>query len=66
MFLLGLYGVTRELVESSRPRAAWLSALLRLRRLALPFYLSHQQVLVTIAAGASWYPGVGQFKLFKL
>ena len=63
MFLLGLYGVTRELVVTSSTQP-WLSSLLRLRPLALPFYLTHQQVLVTIAAWASWYPHVGQSELF--
>ena len=57
MFLIGLYGVTRELVETPpvTPQS-WISSLLRLRGLALPFYLTHQQVLVVVAAGASWCP----------
>ena len=62
MFLIGLYGVTRELVVSSSPQP-WLSSLLKLRPLALPFYLTHQHVLVTIAAWASWHPHLGQSEL---
>ena len=50
MFIIGVYGVTRELV--TRP-FSWLPAL---SQLAMPFYLTHQQILIIIAAGASWYP----------
>ena len=50
MFIIGVYGVTRELVTKPYP---WLPPL---SQLAMPFYLSHQQILIMIAAGASWYP----------
>jgi len=50
LLILGLYGVTRELVTKT------FSPLSVLSELAMPFYLTHQQVLVMITAGASWYP----------
>ena len=57
MFIIGVYGVTRELV--TKPYT-WLPPL---SQLAMPFYLSHQQVLIIIAAGASWYPHLSKYKL---
>ena len=57
MFIIGVYGVTRELV--TRP-FSWLPAL---SQLAMPFYLTHQQVLIIIAAGASWYPHLSKDNL---
>ena len=57
MFIIGVYGVTRELVTKSY---SWLSPL---SQLAMPFYLTHQQVLVIIAAGASWYPHLSKDNL---
>ena len=50
MFIIGVYGVTRELVTRS---CSWLPTL---SQLAMPFYLTHQQLLIIITAGASWYP----------
>ena len=57
MFIIGVYGVTRELV--TKPYS-WLPPL---SQLAMPFYLSHQQILIMIAAGASWYPHLSKYKL---
>ena len=50
MFIIGVYGVTRELV--TKPYS-WLPTL---SQLAMPFYLSHQQILIVITVGASWFP----------
>ena len=50
LFIIGVYGVTRQLV--TRP----LPGLARLSELAMPFYLTHQQLLVPIAAACSWVP----------
>jgi len=48
IFIIGVYGVFREVFTKSY---SWLSFL---SELAMPFYLTHQQVLIPIAAGASW------------
>ena len=50
MFIIGLYGVTREIMTKTSP---WLSML---SELAMPFYLTHQQLLIMIVAGVSGYP----------
>ena len=50
MVIIGLYGVTRELMTRT---FSWLSVL---SELAMPFYLTHLQILVVVAAGASWQP----------
>ena len=50
MVIIGLYGVTRELMTKT---FSWLSVL---SELAMPFYLTHLQILVMVAAGASWQP----------
>ena len=50
LFILGVYGVTRQLVTAPPPGLA------RLSELAMPFYLTHQQILVPIAAACSWLP----------
>ena len=50
MFIIGLYGVTREVMTKS---FSWLSVL---SELAMPFYLTHQQLLIMIVAGVSGYP----------
>ena len=50
LFIIGVYGVTRELVTTSHPMVPILS------ELSMPFYLTHQQILVSIASGASWVP----------
>ena len=55
MFIIGVYGVTRELVSKSY---SWLSPL---SQLAMPFYLTHQQILVIIAVAASWYPHFSKY-----
>ena len=47
MFIIGLYGVTREVMSV-------------LSELAMPFYLTHQQILVMVVAGASWYPHLSE------
>ena len=54
MFIIGLYGVTREVMTTT---FSWLSVL---SELAMPFYLTHQQILVVIVAGASWYPHLSE------
>lgn len=55
MFIIGVYGVTRELVTTSWP---WLSVL---SELAMPFYLTHQQVLVPIVVAVSEYEYLRSF-----
>ena len=50
LFIIGLYGMTRELVTTSHPLVPILS------ELSMPFYLTHQQILVSIASAASWIP----------
>ena len=50
LFIIGVYGVTRQLV--TRP----LPGLARLSELAMPFYLTHQQLLVPLVAACSWVP----------
>ena len=55
MFIIGVYGVTRELMVTR----SW-SWLPTLSQLAMPFYLTHQQLLIIITAGASWYPYLSQ------
>ena len=50
MFIIGVYGVFRELFTKPYSWIPFLS------ELAMPFYLTHQQILVPIASGASWVP----------
>ena len=45
----------RELVTKTH---SWIPVL---SELAMPFYLTHQQILVPIAAGASWVPYLSEF-----
>ena len=45
-----LYIISRQLVTAPPPGLA------RLSELAMPFYLTHQQILVPIAAACSWVP----------
>ena len=58
LFIIGVYGVTRELVTTFHPLVPVLSELL------MPFYLTHQQILVSIASAASWIPYLS--KLIKI
>ena len=53
LFIIGVYGVFREIFTKTYSWIPFLS------QLAMPFYLTHQQVLVPIAAGASWVQGLG-------
>ena len=50
----------RELVTETH---SWIPVL---SELAMPFYLTHQQVLVPLAAGASWVPHLRTFPLVLL
>ena len=50
----------RELVTKTH---SWIPVL---SELAMPFYLTHQQVLVPLAAGASWVPYLRTFPLVLL
>ena len=50
LFTIGVYGVTRQLVTAPPPGLA------RLSELAMPFYLTHQQLLVPLVAACSWVP----------
>ena len=54
LFIIGVYGVSRELVTASHPLVPVLS------ELSMPFYLTHQQILVSIASAASWQPHLGK------
>ena len=55
LFIIGVYGVTRELVTTSHPMVPMLS------ELSMPFYLTHQQILVSIASAASWVPYLSKY-----
>ena len=55
LFIIGVYGVTRELVTTSHPMVPVLS------ELSMPFYLTHQQILVSIASVASWVPYLSKY-----
>ena len=55
LFIIGVYGVTRELVTSTHPIIPVLS------ELSMPFYLIHQQILVPIASACSWVPYLSEF-----
>ena len=55
LFIIGVYGVLRELVTAPLPGLAKLS------ELAMPFYLTHQQILIAIAALCSWVPYLSKF-----
>ena len=50
LFIIGVYGVPRQLVTAPLPGLA------RLSELAMPFYLTHQQLLVPLVAACSWVP----------
>ena len=50
LFIIGIYGVIREIVTGSHAIIPVLS------ELSMPFYLTHQQVLVPIASICSWVP----------
>ena len=45
---------SRELVTKTY---SWIPVL---SELAMPFYLTHQQILVPLAAGASWVPHLSE------
>ena len=55
LFIIGVYGVLRELVTAPLP------GLNKLSELAMPFYLTHQQILIAIAALCSWVPYLSKF-----
>ena len=55
LFLIGIYGVFREAFTKSW---SWIPLL---SELAMPFYLTHQQILVPIAASASWVPYLSKY-----
>jgi len=57
LFIIGIYGVFREMFTKSY---AWIPFL---SEIAMPFYLIHQQVLVAIVAGASWIPYLRSFPI---
>lgn len=59
LFIIGVYGVTRELVTTPHPLVPVLSELL------MPFYLTHQQILVSIASAASWIPYLSKLIKYK-
>jgi len=61
MFIIGVYGVTRELMVSR----SW-SWLPTLSQLAMPFYLTHQQLLIIITVWASWYPYLRSFPVILI
>ena len=50
VFIIGVYGVTRDIISGSY------SIIPVLSELSMPFYLTHQQVLVPIASLCSWIP----------
>ena len=55
LVIIGIYGVTRNAVKSSHRYLEYLSSI------AMPFYLTHQQVLVAILSGVLWVPYLGSF-----
>jgi len=59
-FVLGSYAVIRELVTSQYSHLGLLS------QMAMPFYLTHQQVLVAILSGALWVPVLGSYPVVLL
>ena len=50
LFIIGIYGVCREVFTETY---SWISVF---SDIAMPFYLTHMQVLVPIAAACSWVP----------
>ena len=50
LFIIGVYGVLRELVTAPLP------GLNKLSELAMPFYLTHTQIIVAIQTASSWVP----------
>ena len=57
LFIIGIFGVFREVFTKTW---SWIPVL---SELAMPFYLTHQQILVPIAAGASWVPYLSKYSL---
>ena len=65
IFIIGVYGVARELVKTNR---SWITKLRKgfiimmyndmfpLSEMSLPFYLTHCQILIALASPLSWYP----------
>ena len=60
LLVLGVYGVARH--TFTRPYRL----LPLLSQVAMPFYLTHQQVLVAILSGAMWIPVLGSFPVVLL
>lgn len=50
LFIIGTYGVCREVFTTTY---SWIPVF---SEIAMPFYLTHQQVLIPIAAASSWVP----------
>ena len=57
LFIIGVYGVLRELVTAPLPGLAKLS------ELAMPFYLTHTQIIVAIQTASSWVPYLSKWMI---
>ena len=55
IFILGLYSANRSICTTSFP------IIKTLREMAMPFYLTHMQILVVLASGIFWIPYLGTF-----
>ena len=59
LFIIGVYGVLRELVTAPLP------GLNKLSELAMPFYLTHTQIIVAIQTASSWVPYLSKWKILQ-
>lgn len=55
LFMIGLYSVCRSIFKKNY---SWLTPL---RKIVMPFYLTHQQILVAILSGTLWVEYLGSF-----
>ena len=60
LFIIGVYGVFREIFTKTY---SWIPVF---SELAMPFYLTHQQLLIALVAAASWVPILSNFALTKI
>ena len=55
LLILGWYGIARELIVKRHPWLNYLGAI------AMPFYLTHQHLLLVIVSGTLWIPHLSSF-----